>query len=138
MSIYGISILLPVFSDDLFHIYHVIPAAELVAAFVELTILNITEMRMELLAVRSKIFIFNDRIGNAGIEIDDASCLQFLFELSVKNSSVSLSVRVTVKIDRYFAGVIVGCTVIKDSCVCISFDHAVFFKDEIRIARKSL
>ena len=38
-------------TDDLFHIYHVIPAAELVTAFVELTVLNITQMRMELLAV---------------------------------------------------------------------------------------
>ncbi len=44
----GASIML---TDDLFHIYHVIPAAELVTAFVELTVLNITQMRMELLAV---------------------------------------------------------------------------------------
>ena len=75
------------FADDLLHIYHVVPAAEFVTAFMELTVLNISEMAMELLAVRGEIFIFGNGICNAGVQIDDASFLQFFFELIVKDSS---------------------------------------------------
>ena len=78
-----------VFANYLFHPYHVIPAAEFITAFVELTDFVKPEMFMELFAVSVKIFIFYNRVSDAGIEIYKSPRLQFQLQCIIEAFAVS-------------------------------------------------
>ena len=63
------------FADDLFHPDHVVPAAEFIAALMKFSDFDIAQMFMELFAVSGEIFVFSDRICDAGIQVDKMPCL---------------------------------------------------------------
>ena len=85
--------------DDLFHPYHVVPAAEFVTAFMKSADLCKTEMPVELFAVPGKVFILNDRIADAGIQIENAGFLQFSLKGFIQYAPVSPAVRVVIQIN---------------------------------------
>ena len=59
------------FTDKLFHPNHVVPAAKLAGALVEFPDGAEPKLPMEVFTVSCQIFIFNDRVCDTGIHVDN-------------------------------------------------------------------
>ena len=70
--------------DDLLHPDHIVPAAKLVRALVELPDPFVAHMRVKVRAVRRQILVRFRRPGNTGVEIPDSLLLQALLQSLVE------------------------------------------------------
>ena len=111
---------------------HVVPAAELVSAAVERADLLKAEVPVELLAVSRQILILDDRVPDAGVQVQDAHRPQPRLQRLVERAAVTLSLRAGIQIDGQLTGVPVCRPADEGTRIGVPLRRSVLLRGQIR------
>ena len=122
-----------VIADEFLHPYHVVPAAELIAAFAEMAYFPVTHVAVEKGTLLCEIFVLGFAVGYAGVEIKYSHVRKTAFKLCIEPSAATFPALIDIKIDAHFNAAVIGLSGLKASRIGIADDASVSFGNNIGI-----
>ena len=120
-------------ADELLHPDHVVPAAELASALVEVGDLGVAHALVEVDAGEGEVLVLGLDVGDAGVHVEDALGLELGFERIVEEVSDAFAMLGAVDVDGGLDGPLVGGSLLEGAGVGIAHDASVFLCHEPRI-----
>ena len=117
-------------ADELFHPYHVVPAAELIPAGTEKTVPVKAHSLMETLAAVGEIFVRFGRGSDTGIQIEDPHQLQRLLESRIQSAAQTEAPIMRSEVNAQFRTAIVGGSGMETPGVREARDRSVRLRDQ--------
>ena len=97
----------------LFHPDHIVPPVEFIAALGKPSDHPVTKMGVKMDAVQRQEFIFRLRIGDAGIQIQDALFPQYVFQSLIQFPPNTRSFAVRMHVNRSLDRPVIGFPIVK-------------------------